>query len=120
MQNCDFDGDRCFSSNMKILKKQETVTIKKNFEKGIITCKLCKTCGFLKNVVSAKNHFDKTIDEIDKTINHLQKIKEELQGTISQFSKANTKAEQLTIRSLTKNNPTMRIAFEELNKKENR
>ncbi|MBR4003334.1 MAG: DUF2130 domain-containing protein [Clostridia bacterium] len=75
---------------------------------------------FLKNVVSAKNHFDKTIDEIDKTINHLQKIKEELQGTISQFSKANTKAEQLTIRSLTKNNPTMRIAFEELNKKENR
>ena len=33
-----------------ILEKQEIATIKKNFEKGIITCKLCKTCGFLKRL----------------------------------------------------------------------
>ena len=38
----------------EILQKTETVTIKKNFENGIITCELCKTCGFLKRLESKR------------------------------------------------------------------
>ena len=37
-----------------ILNKEKTITIKKNFENSIITCKLCKTCGFLKRLESKR------------------------------------------------------------------
>ena len=39
-----------------ILEKEETINIKKNFENGIITCKLCKTCGFLKRLENKRNN----------------------------------------------------------------
>ena len=62
--------------------------------------------------------FKKAIDEIDKTIDHLQKIKDALLGSENNLRLANNKAEDLTIKKLTKNNPTMAAKFKEL--KENK
>ena len=66
---------------------------------------------------SASDKFTKAIDEIDKTIDHLQKVKEALRGSERQLRLANTKADDLTIKKLTKDSPSMQKQFEELNKK---
>ena len=66
---------------------------------------------------SASDKFGKAIEEIDKTISHLQKVKEDLLGSERQLRLANTKAEDLTIKRLTKNSPSIQKQFEELNKK---
>ena len=55
----------------------------------------------------------KAIEEIDKSIDHLQKIKEALIGSENNLRLANDKAEDLTIKKLTHNNPTMKAKFEE-------
>ncbi|MCM1194455.1 MAG: DUF2130 domain-containing protein [Firmicutes bacterium] len=69
------------------------------------------------NITRAKNKFDDAIDEIDKTIRHLEKIKENLLGTSKQLITANSKAEDLTIKKLTKNSPSLRLEFEALKDK---
>lgn len=61
----------------------------------------------------AKEKFQKAIDEIDKSIEHLQKIKDSLLGSENNLRLANNKAEELTIKKLTRNNPTMKQKFEE-------
>ena len=66
---------------------------------------------------SASDKFSKAIEEIDKTISHLQKVKEDLLGSERQLRLANTKAEDLTIKKLTKDSPSIQKQFEELNKK---
>ncbi len=66
------------------------------------------------NIKRAKNKFDNAVAEIDKTINHLEKVKEELLGTSKQLITANSKAEDLTIKKLTKNSPSLRLEFEAL------
>ena len=66
---------------------------------------------------SATDKFGKAIEEIDKTIAHLQKVKEDLVGSQRQLRLANTKAEDLTIKKLTKDSPSIQKQFEELNKK---
>lgn len=66
---------------------------------------------FSKNYNSAKNHFETAIDEIDKTIFHLNKIKNSLLSSINQLRLANDKTDELTIKRLTKDNPTMIEAF---------
>ncbi len=66
---------------------------------------------FSKNYNSAKNHFETAIDEIDKTISHLNKIKNSLLSSINQLRLANDKTDKLTIKRLTKDNPTMIEAF---------
>lgn len=58
--------------------------------------------------------FNKAIDEIDKTIDHLQKTKEALLSSENNLRLANNKAEDLTIKKLTNNNPTMKKMFDEL------
>lgn len=71
--------------------------------------------GFSKNFQSASKRFDTAIDEIDKTIVHLQKVKDNLTASQNQLRLANDKAQQqLTIRRLTWNNPTMKARFAEL------
>ena len=71
--------------------------------------------GFSKNFQSASKRFDTAIDEIDKTIAHLQKVKDNLTASQNQLRLANDKAQQqLTIRRLTWNNPTMKARFAEL------
>lgn len=71
---------------------------------------------FSKNYESAATHFSKAIDEIDKSISHLQKIKDELLTSQNQLRLANDKAQDLTIKKLTRNNPTMKEKFAEIKK----
>ncbi len=69
---------------------------------------------FSRNYRIASERFQKAIDEIDKTIDHLQKTKEALLSSENNLRLANRKAEDLTIKRLTKNNPTMAARFSEL------
>lgn len=57
--------------------------------------------------------FKTAIDEIDKSILHLQKIKDALIGSENNLRLANDKAEALSIKKLTRNNPTMKAKFDE-------
>lgn len=68
---------------------------------------------FAYNYRLASEKFKTAIDEIDKSIQHLQKIKEALVGSERNLRLANDKADGLTIKKLTRNNPTMKAKFEE-------
>ena len=68
---------------------------------------------FGKNYRLASEKFKTAIDEIDKSIQHLNKIKEALVGSEYNLRLANDKAEALTIKKLTRGNPTMKAKFEE-------
>ena len=68
---------------------------------------------FANNYRLASEKFKKAIEEIDKSIDHLQKIKEALLGSENNLRLANNKAEELTIKKLTRNNPTMKEKFEQ-------
>ena len=70
--------------------------------------------AFAKNYFTSKKYFDTAIEEIDKSIKHLENIKKALTTSERQLRLANDKAEDLTIKKLTRNNPTMRAKFEEL------
>ena len=70
--------------------------------------------GFAKNYELASKKFNTAIEEIDKTIDHLQKTKEALVGSEKNLRLANNKAEDLTIKKLTKSNPTMAEKFDNL------
>lgn len=70
--------------------------------------------GFARNYGLASRKFKTAIGEIDKTIDHLQKTKEALIGSEDNLRLANNKAGDLTIKKLTKGNPTMAIKFAEL------
>ena len=69
---------------------------------------------FSKNYEIASKKFKTAIDEIDKTIDHLQKTKEALLSSENNLRLANNKAEDLSIKQLTKNNPTMQEKFAKL------
>ena len=69
---------------------------------------------FSKNYEIASKKFKTAIDEIDKTIDHLQKTKEALLSSENNLRLANNKAEDLSIKRLTKNNPTMQEKFAKL------
>lgn len=110
-------------ANKSLEYRKELETIKNqniditHFEENINTFKE----GFGRNYRLATERFQKAIEEIDKTIDHLQKTKEHLLKTNDNLRLANNKAEDLTIKKLTHNNPTMSKMFEELekNNKEN-
>ena len=70
--------------------------------------------AFGKNFDLASRRFQSAIDEIDKSIDHLQKTKEALLGTDRNLRLANDKAQDVTIKKLTRNNPTMAAKFAEL------
>ena len=69
---------------------------------------------FSRNFRLASEKFQKAIEEIDKTIDHLQKTKDALLSSENNLRLANNKAEDLSIKRLTKNNPTMQAKFEAL------
>ena len=69
---------------------------------------------FGKNYAAASTRFQAAIDEIDKTIDHLQKVKDNLIGSERQLRLANDKAQDLSVKKLTKGNPTMQAKFAEL------
>ncbi len=72
---------------------------------------------FSRNYELASKKFKTAIEEIDKTIEHLQKTKEALLSSENNLRLANNKAEDLSIKRLTKNNPTMAAKFAELETK---
>ena len=93
------------------LVKNQNIDIT-NFEESINLFKE----GFSRNYRLASDRFKKAIEEIDKTIEHLQKTKEHLIKTDDNLRLANNKADDLTIKKLTKNNETMTKMFNELEK----
>ena len=95
------------------LVKAQNVDIT-NFEDDLNTFKT----AFGKNYELASRKFQKAIDEIDKSIDHLQKTKDALLGTDRNLRLANDKAQDVTIKKLTRRNPTMEAKFEELDKQE--
>jgi len=70
--------------------------------------------GFDRNYDLASRKFKTAIEEIDKTIDHLQKTKEALLGSENNLRIANEKAQDVTLKKLTRGNPTMAAKFEEL------
>jgi hypothetical protein len=82
-----------------------------NFEEDLDTFKV----AFGKNFELASRKFSTAIEEIDKSITHLQKTKDALLTTDRNLRLANNKAQDVTIKKLTRNNPTMAAKFERLN-----
>ena len=81
-----------------------------SFETNLETFKT----AFARNYDLASNSFKKAIDEIDKSIDHLQKTKDALLGTDRNLRLANDKAQDVTIKKLTRGNPTMAAKFADL------
>lgn len=69
--------------------------------------------GIARNYDLASRQFDTAIAEIDKSIDHLKKVKESLQSSSRNLRLLNDKTADLTVKKLTKDNPTMRKLFEE-------
>ena len=97
-----------YKSELAIVKAQNIDIT--NFESELDTFKT----AFAKNYDLAERHFQKAIDEIDKSISHLQKTKDALLGTDRNLRLANNKAQDVTIKRLTKGNPTMAEKFSDL------
>ena len=91
------------------LVKAQNVDIT-NFENELETFK----AGFGRNYDLASRRFQTAIEEIDKSIDRLQKAKEALQGSQRNLRLANDKAQDVTIKKLTRHNPTMAAKFAEL------
>ena len=70
--------------------------------------------GFARNYELASKKFNEAIEDIDKTIKYLEKTKEALLSSENNLRLANNKATDLTVKKLTKNNPTMEAKFREL------
>ena len=99
-----------YKSELALVKAQNIDITK--FENELETFKN----AFARNYDLAASHFQKAIAEIDKSIDHLQKTKEALMGTDRNLRLANDKAQEVTIKKLTRGNPTMAGKFAELNK----
>lgn len=91
------------------LVKEQSIDIT-NFESELDAFKT----GFARNYELASKKFKTAIDEIDKTIDHLQKTKDALLSSENNLRLANNKADDLTVKKLTKGNPTMTAQFAEL------
>ena len=91
------------------LVKEQNLDIT-NFESELEAFKT----GFARNYELASRKFKAAIEEIDKTIDHLQKTRDALLGSENNLRLANNKADDLTVKKLTKGNPTMAAKFAEL------
>ena len=72
--------------------------------------------NFAYNINQARNKYITAIEEIDKTISHLQKVRDNLVGLDNNLRIADGKVQEITVKSLTKNNPGMRERFDEIKK----
>ena len=91
-----------------VIAKSQSIDVT-NFENALLDFK----DKFGRNYRLASEKFRKAIEEIDKSIDHLQKIKDALLGSENNLRLANDKAEDLTIKKLTRGNPTMKSKFDE-------
>ena len=101
-----------YKKELEIIKNQNIDIT--HFEENINAFKE----GFGRNYRLASERFAKAIEEIDKTIDHLQKTKEHLLKTDDNLRLANNKAEDLSIKKLAHNNPTVTKLFEDLKTKQ--
>ncbi len=99
-----------YKKELKIIQ-QENIDIT-HFEENMNSFKE----SFARNYRLASDKFKKAIEEIDKTIDHLQKTKEALLSSENNLRLANNKADDLTIKKLTSNSPTMAKIFEDKEK----
>jgi len=97
-----------YRQELEIARHQQVDIL--NFEENMNAFKE----GFARNYRLASEKFKKAVDEIDKTILHLQKTKEALLSSENNLRLANNKAEDLSIKKLTKNAPSVKEMFEEL------
>jgi hypothetical protein len=97
-----------YKTELAIVKEQNIDIT--NFENELDVFKT----GFARNYELASKKFKKAVEEIDKTIDHLQKTKDALLGSENNLRLANNKAGDLTVKKLTKGNPTMASKFAEL------
>ena len=97
-----------YQQELQVVRSQQIDTL--HFEENMNTFKT----GFAKNYELASRRFTEAIDEIDKSILHLQKIKEALTSSENQLRLANSKAEDLSIKRLTKHAPSVRAMFDDL------
>jgi hypothetical protein len=97
-----------YKSELALVKSQNIDVT--NFEDDLETFK----DAFGKNYDLASRRFQTAIDEIDKSIDHLEKTKKALQGTDRNLRLANDKAQDVTIKKLTRGNPTMAAKFADL------
>jgi hypothetical protein len=100
---------------MKSMEEKAEIALLKNqniditdFEKNMTSFK----DAFRKNYELAARQFQNAINEIDKSIDHLNKTKEALYQSVNNLRLANNKADDLTIRKLTNNNPYMKSQFD--------
>ena len=96
-----------YKTDLALLKSQNIDIT--NFENQLNTFK----DAFSRNYSLASGHFEKAIDEIDKSIVHLQKTKDALLSTDRNLRLANDKAQDMSIKKLTRGNPTMAAKFAE-------
>lgn len=97
-----------YKSELELVKAQNIEVT--HFEEQLDTFKT----GFARNFDLATRRFETAIDEIDKSIDRLQKAKEALLGSERNLRLANDKAQDVTVRKLTRGNPTMAAKFAEL------
>lgn len=97
-----------YKSELALVKAQHVDIT--NFEEDLDSFK----SAFAKNYDLASRKFQTAIDEIDKSIDHLQKTKDALLGTDRNLRLANNKAQDVTIKKLTRKNPTMAEKFNNL------
>lgn len=97
-----------YKSELALVKAQNIDIT--NFETELDSFK----SGFARNFDLASKRFQTAIDEIDKSIDHLKKTKEALEGADRNLRLANDKAQDVTIKKLTRGNPTMAAKFNEL------
>ena len=109
LRNAAFNSLQYKNELMEVRNQNIDIT---HFEESMNDFKI----KFSKNYELASKKFNTAIDEIDKTIAHLQKTKEALLSSERQLQLANNKAEDLSIKRLTRNNPTMKKKFDELKK----
>ena len=102
-----------YKSELALVKAQNIDIT--NFEEELDAFKI----GFARNYELASKKFKTAIEEIDKTIDHLQKTKDALLGSENNLRLANNKADDLTVKKLTRGNPTMAAKFEELKGQDN-
>jgi conserved hypothetical protein len=97
-----------YRQELQIMRNQQLDIV--NFEDNLNAFK----DGFARNYRLASEKFATAIDEIDKSISHLQKIKEALLSSENNLRLANNKADELSIKRLTKNAPAVKAMFDEL------
>jgi hypothetical protein len=111
----------CQTSRKSLEAKRELALVKAqqvdvtNFEDKLAQFKE----GFGRNVRLANDRFQDAIDEIDKTIQHLTKVRENLVKSGDNLNMADKKLQEVTIKRLTHNNPTMKAKFDEARQQKN-